>query len=242
MLIGGFQKFSLIDYPGKACAIVFTLGCNFRCSYCHNPELVYPELFPKPIPQEDIFSFLEKRKGKLDAVTVTGGEPTLQPDLPDFILKIREKGFLVKLDSNGSNPEMLKKMISSKVVDYIAMDVKAPLEKYQEITNFGIDINKIRKSIELVMNSNLNYEFRTTIAGSQLDESDMLKIGRLIEGAKLYVLQKYVPAKQDSHTYCVVARFIRPAIGLDESSPYNDEDFKKFQRIMANLVQKCIIR
>lgn len=242
MLIGGFQKFSLIDYPGKTCAIVFTIGCNFRCSYCHNPELVYPELSPKPIPEKDIFSFLEKRKDKLDAVTVTGGEPALQPDLLDFILKIRKKGFLIKLDSNGSNPEMLEKVLSSRAVDYIAMDVKAPLEKYPAITNSGIDINKIRRSIELVMNSNINYEFRTTVAASQLDENDIIKIGQLIEGAKLYVLQKYVPAKQDNHTSCVVARFTRPVIGLDSSSPYNDEDFKKFQSVAAGLVQKCVVR
>ncbi len=240
MLIGGFQKFSLIDYPGKTCAIVFTIGCSFRCSYCHNPELVYPELSPKPIPEEDIFSFLEKRKGKLDAVTITGGEPTLQEDLLEFILDVKKLGFFIKLDTNGSNPSALRKAI--KKIDYVAMDVKAPLEKYPGITNSGIDINKIRRSIELVMNSNINYEFRTTAAGSQLDESDMLKIGRLIEGAKLHVLQKYVPAKQDNHTSCVVARFIRPVIGLDESSPYNDEDFKKFQSIMGNLVQKCVVR
>ena len=144
MLIGGFQKCSLIDYPGKICAIVFTLGCNFRCSYCHNPELVYPELFNKPIPEEEIFSFLPKRRGKLDAVTITGGEPTLQADLIDFILRIKKLEFLVKLDSNGSDPDVLENAISSEAPDYIAMDVKAPLEKYRETFPCQLDADSFQ--------------------------------------------------------------------------------------------------
>ncbi|OQX50761.1 MAG: anaerobic ribonucleoside-triphosphate reductase activating protein [Candidatus Cloacimonas sp. 4484_209] len=133
MKIGGFQKVSLIDYPGKICAIVFTRGCNFRCPYCHNPELVLPENYSPLIPEEEIFSFLEKRRGKLDAVEITGGEPTLQEDLTEFIRKIKEMGFLVKLDTNGSFPSVLEKVIYSGLVDYIAMDVKAPLEKYRQV-------------------------------------------------------------------------------------------------------------
>ncbi len=226
MLIGGFQKCSLIDYPGKICAIVFTLGCNLRCSYCHNPELVYPELFNKPIPEEEIFSFLGKRRGKLDAVTITGGEPTLQADLVDFILRIKKLEFLVKLDSNGSNPDVLQNAISSEVLDYIAMDVKAPLEKYREITSSNIDPERIKKSIGLIMNSNTEYEFRITITESQLDESDMSKIGKLIDGAELCVLQKYVA----------------PAKNIPELKTYSDEEFRKFQSIMRGFVKKCIIR
>jgi len=226
MLIGGFQKCSLIDYPGKICAIVFTLGCNFRCSYCHNPELVYPELFNKPIPEQEIFSFLGKRRGKLDAVTITGGEPTLQTDLIDFILRIKKLEFLVKLDSNGSNPDVLQNAISSEVLDYIAMDVKAPLEKYREITSSNIDPERIKKSIGLIMNSNTEYEFRITITESQLDESDMSKIGKLVEGAELCVLQKYVA----------------PAKNIPELKTYSDEEFGKFQSIMRGFVKKCIIR
>ena len=226
MLIGGFQKCSLIDYHGKICAIVFTLGCNFRCSYCHNPELVYPELLNKPIPEEEIFSFLEKRRGKLDAVTITGGEPTLQTDLLDFILKIKKLEFLVKLDSNGSNPDILANVIDSKAIDYIAMDVKAPLEKYQEITNSSIDPERIKKSIELVMNSNTEYEFRTTVVKNELDETDILKIGELIESAKLCVLQKYVAPGKD----------------IPELETYSDEEFVKLQSIMGGFAKKCIIR
>ena len=226
MRIGGLQKCSLIDYPGKICAIIFTLGCNFRCSYCHNPELVYPELFGKPIPEEEIFSFLAMRKGKLDAVTITGGEPTMHEDLLDFILEIRKLDFLIKLDSNGSNPDMLKNAITSKAIDYIAMDVKAPLEKYREITNSNIAPENIMRSIELIMNSNIDYEFRTTITKSELDENDISEIGKLIDGAGLSVLQKYV----------------NPGKNIPEMETYTDEEFKKFQNIISGFVQKCIVR
>ncbi len=247
MRIGGFQKCSLIDYPGKICAIVFTLGCNFRCSYCHNPELVYPELFNKPIPEEEIFSFLTRRRGKLDAVTITGGEPTLQADLLDFILKIKKLGFLVKLDTNGSNPEIMENVISSKSVDYIAMDVKAPLEKYQEITDFTIEPERIKKTIELIMNSNIDYEFRTTIVKSELDENDISKIGELIKGAKLCVLQKYVspgkntPERRGGTRPHLTSKLVHS--GQPQGSfLYSDEEFRKFQGIMAKCVQKCTIR
>lgn len=195
MLIGGFQRFSLIDYPGKICAIVFTQGCNFRCPYCHNPELVNPELFGAPIPEGNILSFLANRKGKLDAVEITGGEPALQPDLMDFIRKIKDLGYLVKLDTNGSNPGIISEAIEREIVDYIAMDVKAPLERYQEITNSGVDPAKIEHSIELIMSSGLDYEFRTTVVKSQLGKRDVLEIGRWIRGSKRYVLQKFVPVK-----------------------------------------------
>ncbi|HRR41920.1 MAG TPA: anaerobic ribonucleoside-triphosphate reductase activating protein, partial [Syntrophales bacterium] len=137
MNIGALQKFSLIEYPGKICAIVFTQGCNFRCPYCHNRELVDPEAYGPTITESDVFSFLEKRKKKLDAVTVTGGEPTLQPDIFSFLEKLKTMGYLTKVDSNGSHPEVLKKLIDSRLVDYIALDVKAPLARYREITRSG---------------------------------------------------------------------------------------------------------
>ncbi len=229
MLIGGLQKFSLIDYPGKICAIVFTQGCNFKCPYCHNPELVDPKLFLPTIPEEKIFSFLKKRQEKLDAVEITGGEPTLQPDLIDFIKKIRELGFLVKLDSNGSNPEILKKIIQLKIVDYLALDIKAPLERYQEITDSNVDPNKIRKTIKLIMNSGLDYEFRTTVVKSLLTKKDIEKIGKLIQGAKLYILQKFIATK-----------LINPKL-LKETG-YSDQEFEKLKDIAEHYVQKCIIR
>jgi len=229
MLIGGFQKFSLIDYPGKICAIIFTQGCNFKCPYCHNPELVNPKLFMPTIPEEKVSSFLKKRKGKLDAVEITGGEPTLQPDLIDFIGKIKKLKFLVKLDSNGSNPEILKEIIQLKIVDYLAMDIKAPLERYQEITDSNIDPNKIRKTIKLIMNSGLDYEFRTTVVKSLLIKKDIEKIGKLIKGAKLYILQRFIATKT-----------LNPKF-LKETN-YSDQEFEKLKDIAGRYVQKCIVR
>jgi len=229
MIIGGFQKFSLIDYPGKICAIVFTQGCNFRCPYCHNPELVDPKLFLPPIPEEEIFSFLEKRRGKLDAVEITGGEPTLHSDLLEFIGKIKNMGFLVKLDSNGTNPDVIEKAIRNKLVDYLAMDVKAPLDKYRETTGVDVDVDKIKRNIELIMNSGVDYEFRTTIVKSLLSREDILKIGELIKGAKLYILQKFVPSKT-----------LNPKF-LDEDT-YTDEEFEQLKIKMEKYVDRCIVR
>lgn len=229
MKIGGFQKVSLIDYPGKICAIVFTRGCNFRCPYCHNPELVLPENYSPLIPEEEIFSFLEKRRGKLDAVEITGGEPTLQEDLTEFIRKIKEMGFLVKLDTNGSFPSVLEKVIYSGLVDYIAMDVKAPLEKYRQVTHSEIDTDKIRQSIELIKNSGINYEFRTTVVKSLLSENDILKIGELVKGAELYVLQKFIASKT-----------IDP--DFKEEETYSDEELKKIKEKLGKYVRNCSIR
>ena len=229
MLIGGLQKFSLIDYPEKICAIVFTQGCNFRCPYCHNPELVEPKLFSQPIPEDEIFSFLEKRKGKLEAVEITGGEPTLQPDLIEFTEKIKDMGFLVKLDSNGTNPNIVEKAIKNKLVNYLAMDIKAPLEKYRDVVKVNVDTDKIKRSIDLMMNSGIDYELRTTVVKSLLNKNDLRKIGELIQGARLYVLQKFVPSK------LLDPKFLREV-------NYSDEEFEEFKQMMLNYVEDCVIR
>ncbi len=229
MLIGGFQKVSLIDYPGKMCAIIFTQGCNFRCPYCHNPELVKPELFGKTIPEREIFSFLEGRKEKLDAVEITGGEPTLQSDLLSFIKKVKNKGFLIKLDSNGTNPEVLEKAIKKELVDYLAMDIKAPLEKYRKVVNVDVDIEKIKASIGLIMNSGLDYEFRTTIVKSLLTKDDIIKIGKLIKGADNYFLQKFAPTKT-----------LNPEFTSEIT--YSDEELQELAQKLKNFVKNCGIR
>jgi len=195
MKIGGLQKVSLIDYPGMICATVFTQGCNFRCPYCHNPELVEPGLFGECLSEDMVVSFLEKRKGKLDAVSITGGEPTIQQDLIPFIKQVKKLKLCVKIDTNGSNPEILQKIIEKSLVDYIAMDIKGPLEKYKMISQSNIDENIISKSVELIMSSGIPYEFRTTVLKSKLNEKDILEIGRLIKHADLYVLQQFVPSK-----------------------------------------------
>jgi pyruvate formate lyase activating enzyme len=195
MQIGGLQKVSLIEYPGKIGAIAFTQGCNFRCPYCHNPELVDPNLYRECLSEEGVLSFLEKRKGKLDALTITGGEPTIQVDLLDFIKCVRNIGYLIKLDTNGSCPEILERLISDRLVDYIAMDIKGPLHKYRTVTRSKIDEDKIRQSIEMIMKSGMPYEFRTTIPKRLLDVDDLLEMGMLLKNAGCYILQQFIPTR-----------------------------------------------
>ena len=134
MKIGGLLKFTLIDFPGRPAAVVFTQGCNFRCRYCHNPELVYPHMFAEPVAEEEIDAFLKRRQGTLEGIVVSGGEPTLHEDLPQFLAKLKGMGYATKLDTNGTRPEVLKQLIQGKLLDFIAMDLKAPLEKYSLIT------------------------------------------------------------------------------------------------------------
>ena len=229
MIIGGLQKFSMIDYPGKLAAIVFTSGCNFRCGYCHNPELVLPEKFNPNLDQDKILGFFKTRVGKLDAISITGGEPTLYSDLPQFMKQIKDLGFLVKLDTNGTNPKMLKEIINNKLVDYIAMDIKAPLEKYEEVIVAKIDLENIKKSIKIIMDSKIQYEFRTTIVKSQLSVNDILEIGKLIKGAQIYFLQKFVASKANDE------RFLK-------KKTYSDEEFEKIKKDMLKYVQRCEIR
>lgn len=197
-VIGGIQKTTLIDFPQKVAAIVFTQGCNFRCGYCHNPELLgfcHSEPASDSLSCEKIIDFLQTRIGKLDGVVITGGEPTLQSGLYDFIKEIKSLDFAVKLDTNGTNPKILKQLIKDNMLDYIAMDIKAPLEKYYEITGVNIDTEKIKQSVELIINSSVDYEFRTTVLKSQLSMEDFEGIGKLIKGARQYYLQKFIPSK-----------------------------------------------
>jgi pyruvate formate lyase activating enzyme len=201
MKIGGLQKVSLIDYPGKICAIIFSQGCNFRCPYCHNPELVDPDIYGECLSEEGVFSFLKKRRGKLDAVSITGGEPTIQHDLAAFVKNIRTLGYLVKIDTNGSNPEVINNLIKKKLVDYIAMDVKGPMQKYRTLTRSQVVEKKIQQSITTIMTSGIPYEFRTTIVKSQLNLDDLLAIGKLIKNARLYVLQQFVASKTLDQSY-----------------------------------------
>jgi len=229
MKIGGLQKLSLIEYDGILSCIVFTIGCNFRCPYCHNPELVLPEKFPVEIPLEDFFQFLKQRQKYLKGVCITGGEPTIQTDLPVFIKEIKELGFSVKLDTNGSNPEMLEDLIKNGNIDYIALDVKGPLEKYNEIVKVEVDTEKILKSIYLIKNSAIPYEFRTTVVKSQLSFDDFKKIGKTISGCKNYYLQKFIPSK------CVDPSFIN-------EPTYSDDELEKIKEIMLNYVENCYIR
>lgn len=191
MKIGGFQKNSLLDYPGKIAAIIFTQGCNFRCEYCHNSQL-FPLTNASSFDEAFILDFLKSRQGLLDGVVVSGGEPCLQKDIANFLQEIKFLRFYVKLDTNGSFPDVLESLLTQGLLDYIAMDVKAPVEKYQHISCSKIPTKNILKSIELIKNSGLDYEFRTTVVKSQLTFDDFEKMGKMILGAKKYYLQKFV--------------------------------------------------
>ena len=229
MEIGGLQKVSLIDYPGKICAIIFTQGCNFRCPYCHNPELVEQKLYQPCLSEKEILEFLSTRRGKLDAVTITGGEPTLQEDLISFIQKIRKMGFAVKLDSNGSQPDVLASLIQKKLLDFIALDIKAPAEKYQGVVKAPVTIDVIRESIRLALKAKIPHEFRTTIVTSLLTPNDIMAISKEIVGARCYVLQKFQPARTLNKKYV-------------KEKTYSDEEFLKIKKRLEKEVPLILIR
>jgi len=219
----------LIDYPGEICAIVFTQGCNFRCPYCHNPELVNPELYGENLQEETIFSFLAMRRGKIDAVTITGGEPTIQHDLIEFVKRVRKTGYSIKIDTNGSNPEVIEKLISMKLLDYIAMDIKSPADKFKMITKSHISYDKITQTTELIMKSGIPYEFRTTVLKKLLDENDILNIANSIRNAKLYILQQFIPSK-------VLDR------GLMQYESYSREELESLSKKITQSVSNILIR
>lgn len=220
--LAGLQKTTFIDYPEKIACIVFTQGCNFRCGYCHNPELFENKEPVLSVPA--FFEFLNKRKGKLDGVVITGGEPTLHDkDLIEFIKEVKSLGFLVKLDTNGTHPDVLQELLNENLLDYIAMDIKAPLAKYKTITQTDIDTKIIKKSIDMIMNSGVDYEFRTTIVKSQLSVEDLRQIGELIQGAKRYYMQKFLATKILDET-------------LMSEESYTDEEFKNLRTILEEYV------
>jgi len=220
MLIGGLQKLTLIDYPGKIATTVFTIGCNFSCAFCHNPELVDPIKIKKQplISEKTFFDFLKSRKGDLDGVCITGGEPTIHKDLPEFIKKIKNLGFSVKLDTNGSNPEMLEKLIRSNLLDYIAMDIKNSNLKSQ-----------ISKSVEIIKNSGVDYEFRTTIVPALHKKEDIIKMAKEISPAKKYFLQQFRPGKNLDKKF-------------EKEKPYPLEKLVEFCQAIRPFFEECGIR
>lgn len=190
MIISGLQKLTLLDYPGHTACTIFTSGCNFRCPFCHNALLVNQSV-KNEYTEQEIFDFLNGRINKLDGVCVSGGEPLLQPDIFDFLCKIKSLGFLVKVDTNGSNPRVLKRLIDNRVCDFIAMDIKNGLNKYCVTSGVEVDLNDIQNSIRLIMQSEVDYEFRTTVTNELHDEADIVEISRMISGAKAYYLQRF---------------------------------------------------
>ena len=190
MDIYGLEKMSLVDYCGYVSCVVFTRGCNFRCPFCHNSSLVNG-VAPQKIQSEDFFAFLNKRRGLLDGGCITGGEPTLNPDLPDFIRKIKEMGLLVKLDTNGTNPKMLESLISQNLVDYLAMDIKNGKSFYPKTTGVNLDFANIEESVALLKKGKVPFEFRTTLVAELHSEESIIEMGKLVENAPLLVLQKF---------------------------------------------------
>ncbi len=190
MLIAGFQKTSFVDYPGQPCAVVFTPYCNMDCTYCHNAHIIKRDA--PLIAEEPVIEYLEKRAGLLSAVVISGGEPTLQQNLEAFILRVKTFGYKVKLDTNGTKPQVLLSLMNKNLIDYIAMDIKAPAERYDEITRSSVDMDSIRRSIALIRNSGISHEFRMTFA-PQLSREDALEAARMVNGCDRFYLQQYRP-------------------------------------------------
>ncbi|MEN7548380.1 anaerobic ribonucleoside-triphosphate reductase activating protein [Rapidithrix thailandica] len=236
MVIGGLIKQTLTDFPGKLAAIVFTQGCNFRCPYCHNPDLVLPECFDRvqPITEKAFFSFLCRNKGLVEGVVVTGGEPTVQKDLPEFIERLKTMGLAVKLDTNGTNYKRLESLLERKLLDYVAMDLKAPLilEDYQRIAGVRLSPNmmaNILESKDLLLQQNIPYEFRSTLIRECHEPEDVVNIAEEIEGARLYCLQQYAP---------------EDALNVDfrKFTPYTIEEMNSFAGLICDKVNQVLVR
>lgn len=190
MKIGGFQKFSLLDYPGQLSAIVFTQGCNFRCPYCHNPQLVDPARYGKTLDNSKVMEFLAGRRGRLGAVTISGGEPTLQDDLGPFIKLLRQFGYLIKVDTNGSNPDLIEALNGENLVDYWAMDVKAPADLYRVLTRSQVGMDSIVRSMDLLRGCGKPFEFRTTWFDRLFSWADIARIQELLKPGDKFILQE----------------------------------------------------
>jgi len=231
MQIGGLQKITLIDYPGCIAATVFLIGCDFKCPWCYSSELVLPEKIKKQprISQKEFFKFLKERKELLEGATICGGEPSINKDLPQFCKKIKKAGYLVKLDTNGSTPKMLKKLIDEKLIDYVAMDIKLPREKYQKILGRKIKIEDIEKSVKILKEGKVDYEFRTTVVPTILTKEDILKIAKWISGAKRYYLQNFRPEKT-----------IDPK--FEKIKPYPQEYLLEIQKAISPFFEVCQVR
>lgn len=234
MIIAGLQKTTLIDYPGKLACTVFLVVCNFRCPWCYNSELVLPaKIIKHPrVSEKEFFSFLKKRKGLLEGVCVTGGEPTINKDLPEFMSKIKKMGYSVKLDTNGSNPVMLKDLINKKLIDYAAMDIKAPLdhEIYQNIMGEGVKLENIKKSVEIIKNSKIDGEFRTTVVPEIHKKDDFVEIAKWIGGKDVeYYLQNFRPEKT-----------IDPE--FEKIKPYSEKFLQEIVNEIKSYFKKCLVR
>jgi pyruvate formate lyase activating enzyme len=228
MIIGGLTKFSLIDYPGHTCAIIFTQGCNFRCPYCQNPELVLPEMFTEKIPTREIIEFLKKRAGLLDAVEFTGGEPTMQIDLIEFAREIKDMGFKIKVDTNGTIPETIEEGLKARTIDYIAMDIKASLDRYEEVVKVSVNKENIKRSIEIIMKDAPDYEFRTTVIKGFHDKDEIERIGKTVNGASKFFIQR--------------PQFYKTVEKGFKREPFSNIELEEFKDALLKYVKICEIR
>ncbi|HDL08407.1 MAG TPA: anaerobic ribonucleoside-triphosphate reductase activating protein [Desulfobacteraceae bacterium] len=232
MIIGGIQKNSFIDYPDKISCVLFLAGCNFHCPYCHNPDLargipVYGPL----LDEKSICKFLERRRDFLDGVVISGGEPTLQKELLPLCEKIKNMGYHLKLDSNGSRPKVVQKLINEKLVDYIAMDIKSDPYQYASLIKKGENPDSILSTIQIIMESSVKYEFRTTCVKPFVNEEVVRRISRIIKGSMLYVLQQF------HYTH-----ILEPDFFQNNNYCYNDDELIRLQSIAKQWVKECVCR
>jgi pyruvate formate lyase activating enzyme len=232
MIIGGLHKNSLIDYPGKISCVIFLSGCNFDCPYCHNPELAKGEaLSPGYLNEDLIFDFLRRRKEFLDGVVISGGEPTIQKGLISFCKNIRLMGYPIKLDTNGSRPEVIKKLINEDLVNYIAMDIKTDPSHYTPLIKDDCSTNDIFLSVRIIKESNIDYEFRTTCIKSLVNKSTIENMGYLIKDSKLYALQQF--SKTD---------VLHPEFFKDNANIYQYDELMQLKSMAQRWVGECIVR
>jgi len=226
----GFLENTLLDWEGKIAAMVFLPGCNFRCGYCHARHLLEPDLSDETIPPEAVLQSLRRNRGWVDGVVISGGEPTLHPDLPELIDLFRAEGLGVKLDTNGSRPDTLERLLSKGLLDYVAMDVKAPLDDaYREVAGAPVDVEAIRRSIELLLEGSVPYEFRTTVCPAQLGAGQIERIARAIRGAERYYLQPFRPVNCYDRSFETIR-------------PYNGDEMRELCRAAAPFVARCAVR
>jgi pyruvate formate lyase activating enzyme len=227
--IVGLQRLSLKDYPGKLCAKAIVPGCNFRCPYCDKADIVLNHQGMELIPEGEVLRHLYRVRGYLDGLCLGGGEPTLHNGLLSFVYRVKSLGCLVKLDTNGSRPKRIRKLMEERVVDYVAMDVKAPLERYQEVVRFKVDVDAVRQSIRLLRRGSIDYEFRTTVVPGLIDGDDLEEIAKFLIGSKRFVIQQFKPGR----TLC-------PEFG--DVKPYSEGEIREFRDRVAPYFHQCTLR
>lgn len=231
MHIGGLLKYSLIDYPPHISCVIFTAGCNFRCPYCHNPELAVTGPDTRHLSRYEIMDFLTSRQKYLDGVVISGGEPSLHPDLAGFCAQLKSMGFLVKLDTNGSRPEVIQDLVENRIVDYLAMDIKTDPELYNQYIAHQADAAELRSSVQIILESGLAHEFRTTCVSPLTTRETVKSMAKLVTGADLYAFQ-HVQNK----------KVLNPNFFTGQERVISDAEIDEFQTIMAGYVKKTIIR